>query len=63
MAYTITKKFVSYGHYEITITDERGISKSAICSNTDLISRLSSELDKERKDAKQEAIDFILAST
>ena len=32
MAYTITKKFVSYGHYEITITDECGIPKSAICS-------------------------------
>lgn len=60
MAYTITKKFVSYGHYEITITDEYG---NAICSNTDLIGRLSSELDKERKDAEQEAIDFILAST
>lgn len=60
--YTLLKKFVGYGHYEFMIVDNEGNTKSAIINNVDLITRLSSEIDKEKKEATDEAIALVLAS-
>ena len=60
--YKLVKKFMSYGHYELTITDNAGKSKSMVTDNTDLITRLSSEFEKEREEATDEAIALVLAS-
>lgn len=56
----ITKAFVGYGHYRITVTLPEG-EKSAITGNMDLIERLNSEDDKDREEATKEAIAFILS--
>lgn len=55
---TLEKKFIAYGHYELTVKngDE---TKSAICDNVELIERLNSEDEKERKEATTEAIAFV----
>lgn len=60
--YTLKKKFISYGHYELTVKDSSGNEKSAITGDTDLIYRLSSEDTKEKKEATDEAIAFVLES-
>ena len=62
--YALSKKFVSYGHYMLTVTNsESGETLSCVTDNTDLIYRLSSEIDKERAEATEEAIAFVLANT
>ena len=48
------------GHYELTITDPSGNVKSVITGDTDLIYRLSSEDEKEREEATNEAIALTL---
>lgn len=58
--YNLVKKFIGYGHYELTITDNAGNSKSMVTENTDLIARLSSELEKEKEEATDEAIALFL---
>lgn len=58
---TLTKDFVGYGHYRLTVTLSNE-QKSAITGNMDLIERLNSEIEKERKEATEEAIAFVLAS-
>lgn len=56
MRYTLSKEFIGYGHYRLTVKDESGKEKSAVTGNIDLISRLSSELEVEREKATEEAI-------
>lgn len=58
---TLTKAFVGYGHYLLTVTFPEG-EKSAISGDMDLIERLNSEVHKEREEATKEAIAFVLAS-
>lgn len=58
---TLTKAFVGYGHYRLTVTFPEG-EKSAITGNIDLIGRLNSEVQKEREEATKEAIAFVLSS-
>ena len=60
MRYILSKKFIGYGHYELTITDTSGNVKSVITGDTDLIYRLSSEDEKEREEATNEAIALTL---
>lgn len=62
MRYILSKEFIGYGHYLLTIKDESGKEKSVITGNTDLIYRLSSEDEKERSKATDDAIDFVLKS-
>ena len=62
MRYTLSKEFIGYGHYILTVKDESGKEKSAITGNTDLIYRLSSEDEKERSEVTDEAIAFVLES-
>lgn len=58
---TLTKTFVGYGHYRLTVTFPEG-EKSAITGDIDLIERLNSEVQKEREEAIGEAIAYVLAS-
>lgn len=58
---TLTKAFVGYGHYRLTVTFPEG-EKSAITGDMDLIERLNSEVQKEKEEAAKEAIAFVLAS-
>lgn len=60
MRYILSKKFIGYGHYELTITETSGNVKSVITGDTDLIYRLSSEDEKEREEATNEAIALTL---
>ena len=61
--YALSKQFVSYGHYMLTVTNTKsGKTFSSVTDNTDLIYRLSSEVDKERTEATEEAITFVLAN-
>ena len=56
---TLSKDFIGYGHYRLTVTDHDGSQKAIITGNMDLIQRLSSELDKEREKAIEEAITYV----
>lgn len=58
---TLTKAFVGYGHYRLTVTLPEG-EKAAITGDMDLIERLNSEVQKEREEAIGEAIAYVLAS-
>ena len=60
MGYTLSKKFLGYGHYILSVLDESGKVKSAVTGDTDLINRLSSELEEEREKATKEAINYVL---
>lgn len=60
MRYTLSKEFIGYGHYRLTVKDESGKEKSAVTGNIDLVSRLSSELEVEREKATEEAINYVL---
>jgi len=60
MGYTLSKKFLRYGHYILSVQDESGKVKSAVTGDTDLINRLSSELEEEREKATKEAINYVL---
>ena len=51
--YTISKRFISYGHYELMITDNEGNSRSIITGNVDLVTRLFSEWEEEREEAEK----------
>lgn len=62
MGYTLSKKFLGYGHYILSVQDESGNVKSAVTGDTDLINRLSSELEEEREKAVNEAIEYALAN-
>lgn len=57
--FQVEKVFIGYGHYELSIVDSSGNRVSAITGNMDLITRLNSELEKERIEATTEAIAFI----
>lgn len=58
---TLTKAFVGYGHYRLTVAFPEG-EKSAISGDMDLIERLNSEVEKEREEAIKEAIAFVQTS-
>lgn len=58
---TLTKAFVGYGHYRLTVTFPEG-EKAAITGDMDLIERLNSEVQEEREEAIGEAIAYVLAS-
>ena len=60
MGYALSKKFLGYGHYILSVQDECGKVKSAVTGDTDLINRLSSELEEEREKATKEAINYVL---
>lgn len=60
MGYTLSKKFLGYGHYILSVQDESRKIKSAVTGDTDLINRLSSELEEEREKATNEAINYVL---
>lgn len=60
MRYTLSKEFIGYGHYCLTVKDESGKEISAITGDTDLINRPSSELEEEREKATNEAINYVL---
>lgn len=55
----LTKDFVGYGHYKLTITYP-DYAKTAITGNMDLIERMNSDIEKERTEATAEAIAFVL---
>ncbi|MCZ8373554.1 hypothetical protein O6P32_12695 [Phocaeicola sp. KGMB11183] len=57
--YTISKRFISYGHYELMITDNEGNSRSIITGNVDLVTRLFSEWEEEREEAEKELVDLL----
>ena len=54
MRYTLSKEFIGYGHYRLTVKDESGKEISAITGDTDLVDRLSSELEDEKRKAIDE---------
>lgn len=56
----IDTSFVGYGHYKIMVICPDG-EKAAISGNMDLIRRLKSVDDKERKEATVEAIAYVEA--
>ena len=56
------KKFIGYGHYELTISSSEG-TKTIVTGNMDLIERLNSEIDKEKEEATAEAIALVLESS
>lgn len=56
--YTISKRFISYGHYELTITDNKGNNRSIMTGNVDLVTRLFSEWEEEREEAEKELVDW-----
>ena len=60
--YTLTKKFVGYGHYELTVTSTDGQRFTTLVGDMDLITRLNSEVDKEREKATAEAIALVCNS-
>ena len=45
--YQLSKKFIGYGHYELTISSSEG-TKTIITGSMDLIERLNSEIDRKR---------------
>lgn len=55
----LTKDFIGYGHYQLTVTYSDG-EKTALTGDMDLIDRLNSDFDKEREKATAEAIAFVL---
>ena len=59
---TLEKRFVGYGHYELTVTYANFV-KTAITSDTDLIARLNSEDIEEKQKATDEAIAFVNDAT
>lgn len=60
--YQLSKKFIGYGHYELTVSSSEG-TKTIITGNMDLIGRLNSETDKEKEEATAEAIALVLKSS
>lgn len=42
------QKFIGYGHYELTISSSEG-TKTIVTGSMDLIERLNSEIDKEKR--------------
>mgnify|MGYP006994751628 CR=1 FL=1 len=61
-AHQLSKKFIGYGHYELTISSSEG-TKTIVTGNMDLIERLNSEIDKEKEEATAEAIALVLESS
>lgn len=59
--YQLSKKFIGYGHYELTISSSEG-TKTIVTGSMDLI-RLNSEIDKEKEEATAEAIALVLKSS
>ncbi|MBP1614206.1 MAG: hypothetical protein H6Q13_1654 [Bacteroidetes bacterium] len=57
----LTKDFVGYGHYKLNVAIEDGRVLSAVTGDTELISRLDSELEAEQEQARGEAIEFVLS--
>lgn len=55
-------RFVGYGHYKLSLVNKNGSERTVITGDTDLIQRLSSEVEQERKEATDEAIALIIAS-
>ena len=50
--YQLSKKFIGYGHYELTISSSEG-HKTIVTGNMDLIERLNSEIEqKEGSDCR-----------
>ena len=60
--YQLSKKFIGYGHYELTISSSEG-TKTIVTGSMDLIERLNSEIDKEKEEATAEAIALVLKSS
>lgn len=60
--YQLSKKFIGYGHYELTISSSEG-TKTIVTGSMDLIERLNSEIDKEKEEATAEAITLVLKSS
>lgn len=60
--YQLSKKFIGYGHYELTISSSEG-TKTIVTGSMDLIERLNSEIDKEKEEATSEAIALVLESS
>ncbi|WP_071146178.1 hypothetical protein [Bacteroides ihuae] len=56
----LTKDFVGYGHYKLNVAIEDGRVLSAVTGDTELMSRLDSELESEQEQARREAIEFVL---
>lgn len=54
--------FVGYGHYKLSLIDKYGSEQTVITGNTDLLQRLNSKVDQERKEATDEAIALITGS-
>ena len=55
-------RLVGYGHYKLSLVDKDGSERTIVTGNTDLIQRLSSEVEQERKKAIDEAIALITGS-
>lgn len=51
----LSKKFIGYGHYELTISSSEG-TKTIVTGNVDLI-------EKEKEEATAEAIALVLESS
>ncbi len=62
ITYQLSKKFIGYGHYELTISSSEG-TKTIVTGSMDLIERLNSEIDKEKEEATAEAIALVLKSS
>lgn len=58
----LSKKFIGYGHYELTISSSEG-TKTIVTGNVDLIERLNSEIEKEKEEATAEAIALVFESS
>lgn len=59
LSYILEKKFVGYGHYELTVSN-KSEKYAIVTGNIDLVQRLNSEDEKERGEATTEAIAFVL---
>ena len=58
----LVTRFVGYGHYRLSLIEKDGSEQTVITGNTDLIQRLHSEVEQERKEATDEAIALIINS-
>ena len=59
---TLEKRFVGYGHYELTVTYTNEV-KTAITSDTDLIARLNRDDLEVKQKATDEAIALVTDAT
>lgn len=58
----LTKDFLGYGHYRLNIEQGNGDKLSAITGDTELISDIDSVIKSIREQARNKAVEFVIAN-